>query len=57
MPKLHRSESSDAKNNAQRNLSGRTHYVDDDTAVTILKGELTKELETTLMTPDDYLGE
>lgn len=28
---LYRLESSDAKRNAQRNLSGRTHYVDDDT--------------------------
>lgn len=31
MPNLFRSESSDPKRNAQRNLSGRTHYVDDDT--------------------------
>jgi hypothetical protein len=31
MPNLYRSESSDPKSNAQRNLSGRTHYVDDDT--------------------------
>ena len=31
MPNLYRNESSDAKRNAQRNLSGRTHYVDDDT--------------------------
>ena len=28
---LYRNESSDPKRNAQRNLSGRTHYVDDDT--------------------------
>lgn len=28
---LYRTESSNAKWNAQRNLSGRTHYVDDDT--------------------------
>jgi hypothetical protein len=28
---LYRNESSDAKTNAQRNLCGRTHYVDDDT--------------------------
>lgn len=28
---LYRNESSDAKTNAQRNLAGRTHYVDDDT--------------------------
>ena len=31
MVDLFRNESSDAKANAQRNLSGRTHYVDDDT--------------------------
>ena len=31
MPTLYRNESSDPKNNAQRNLCGRTHYVDDDT--------------------------
>jgi hypothetical protein len=31
MPNLYRNESSDPKSNAQRNLSGRTHYVDDDT--------------------------
>lgn len=31
MPNLYRNESSDPKNNAQRNLCGRTHYVDDDT--------------------------
>ncbi len=31
--------------------------VNDDVAMTILKGELTKELETTLMTPDEYIGE
>ncbi len=29
--KLYGQESGDPKNNAQRNLSGRTHYVDDDT--------------------------
>lgn len=28
---LYRNESSDAKTNAQRNLCGRTHYVDEDT--------------------------
>lgn len=28
---LYRQESSDPKDNAQRNLMGRTHYVDDDT--------------------------
>ncbi len=31
MPNLYRNESSYPKVNAQRNLSGRTHYVDDDT--------------------------
>lgn len=31
MPNLYSSQSSDAKANAQRNLVGRTHYVDDDT--------------------------
>ena len=31
MPNLYRSESSYPKDNAQRNLQGRTHYVDDDT--------------------------
>jgi hypothetical protein len=31
MTRLFRDESSDAKTNAQRNLSGRTHYVDDET--------------------------
>src|SRR6478736_418130 len=31
MPALYRQESSYPKNNAQRNLQGRTHYVDDDT--------------------------
>ena len=31
MPSLYRNESSDPKYNAQRNLNGRTHYVDDDT--------------------------
>ena len=33
------------------------HYVKDEVAIKLLKGELTKELETTLMTPDDYIGE
>lgn len=33
------------------------HHVTDEVAMAILKGELTKELETTLMTPDEYLGE
>jgi len=33
------------------------HYVSDDVAMTLLKGELTHELEATLMTPDEYLGE
>lgn len=31
MPNLYRNESSYPKNNAQRNLSGRTHYVDGET--------------------------
>lgn len=31
MPSLYRNESSYPKINAQRNLAGRTHYVDDDT--------------------------
>lgn len=31
MPNLYRNESSDPRTNAQRNLCGRTHYVDDDT--------------------------
>ena len=31
MTNLYRNESSDPKTNAQRNLCGRTHYVDDDT--------------------------
>jgi hypothetical protein len=31
MPRLYRNESSDARYNAQKNLQGRTHYVDDDT--------------------------
>lgn len=31
MTQLFRNESSDPKTNAQRNLAGRTHYVDDDT--------------------------
>ena len=33
------------------------HYVKDDVAIAILKGELTHELETELMAPDEYLGE
>ncbi len=33
------------------------HYVKDEVALKILKGELTHELEVELMTPDDYLGE
>ena len=33
------------------------HYVKDDVAVAILSGKLTHELETTLMTPDEYIGE
>ena len=33
------------------------HHVSDDTAMTILKGELTHELEAELMKPDEYLGE
>jgi len=33
------------------------HYVDDEVAMTILKGELTHELEDKLMTPDPYIGE
>ena len=33
------------------------HYVNDDVALAILKGELTHELEAELMTPDDYIGE
>jgi hypothetical protein len=31
MSRLYRNESSDPKTNAQRNLQGRTHFVDDDT--------------------------
>ena len=31
MPDLYKRESSDPKRDAQRNLCGRTHYVDDDT--------------------------
>jgi hypothetical protein len=31
MPNLYQNESSDPRTNAQRNLCGRTHYVDDDT--------------------------
>jgi len=33
------------------------HHVDDDTAMTILKGEMTPELEASLMKPDEYIGE
>jgi hypothetical protein len=33
------------------------HYVGDDTAVAILSGKLTHELEAELMKPDEYLGE
>ena len=33
------------------------HYVKEDVAVAILKGELTHELEAELMKPDEYLGE
>lgn len=33
------------------------HYVNDDTAMAILKGELTKEREAELMKPDEYVGE
>jgi len=33
------------------------HHVSDDTAMTILKGEMTHELEAELMKPDEYLGE
>ena len=33
------------------------HYVKDDVALAILKGELTHELEVQLMTPDEYIGE
>jgi len=33
------------------------HYVKDEVAMVILKGELTHELEVELMTPDEYLGE
>lgn len=33
------------------------HAVDDEVAMAILKGELTKEQEEKLMTPDEYLGE
>jgi len=32
-------------------------HVSDDIAMTLLKGELTKELELELMKPDDYMGE
>jgi len=31
--------------------------VSDEVAVAIIKGEVTKELEESLMTPDEYLGE
>lgn len=33
------------------------HYVEDNTAISLFKGELTHELEEVLMTPDTYLGE
>ena len=33
------------------------HYVKDDIAMAILTGALTHELEATLMTPDEYIGE
>lgn len=33
------------------------HYISTEKAAIILKGELTKELETELMTPDEYIGE
>jgi hypothetical protein len=32
-------------------------YVSDEVAITILKKEVTKELEAELLTPDEYLGE
>lgn len=32
-------------------------HISDEVAMAILKGELTHELEMTLMTPDEYLGE
>ena len=33
------------------------HYITVDQAITLLKGELTHDLEKVLMTPDEYLGE
>lgn len=33
------------------------HHVSDDVAMTLLKGELTHELEAELMKPDEYIGE
>ena len=33
------------------------HHVTDDVAMTVLKGEMTHELEAELMKPDEYLGE
>jgi len=33
------------------------HHLDDETAIKLIKGELTKELEERLMMPDDYIGE
>jgi len=33
------------------------HHVSDDTAMTILRGEMTHELEAELMKPDEYQGE
>ena len=37
-------------------LPWATHYVGDNIAITLLKGELTHELEDFLMTPDDFEG-
>jgi hypothetical protein len=33
------------------------HHVSDEMAIALLKGDLTHELETELMKPDEYLGE
>ena len=33
------------------------HYISDEVAASIIKGELSKELEAELMKPDEYLGE
>lgn len=49
MPNLYRTESCDPKINAQRNLMGRTHFVDDDT----LRFHRSRVLETHTM--DDGL--